>query len=136
MLFRSERAAEIALALRHDHAWSVRRCAVALARLLPAPDWDRGGLAGMRAVEGCALLAAALRAGGERGTKNDGGHRSDAGGSSSWWGSDEEEEATEETDLWVASRPDDPIPPGPTPTRVATRSRYREIGRASCRERV
>ena len=91
---RVERAAEIALALRHDHAWSVRRCAVALARLLPAPDWDRGGLAGMRAVEGCALLAAALRAGGERGTKNDGGHRSDAGGSSSWWGSDEEEEGT------------------------------------------
>ena len=103
---RVERAAEIALALRHDHAWSVRRCAVALARLLPAPDWDRGGLAGMRAVEGCALLAAALRAGGERGTKNDGGHRSDAGGSSSWWGSDEEEEATDETDLWVASRPE------------------------------
>jgi hypothetical protein len=47
-------------------------------RALPATDWDAGnGLSGLSAVEGCALLAAALAAGGTAGRSGDGDGDSD-----------------------------------------------------------
>ena len=52
----------------HPHWWSRAEASALFPRALPATDWDVGnGLSGLSAVEGCALLAAALAAGGPRG---------------------------------------------------------------------
>ena len=54
--------------------WSRAEASALFPRALPATDWDRGnGLHGLTAVEGCALLAAALAAGGTAGRGDDGG---------------------------------------------------------------
>ena len=75
---RVEEAAEIALELARPRAirgggcgWTRDDASALLPRLLPAPDWDRGGLAGLTAVKGCALLAAALAAGGRAAVDED-----------------------------------------------------------------
>ncbi len=60
------------------HSWSRAEAGALFPRALPATDWDAGnGLSGMSAVEGCALLAAALAAGGTAGRSGDGEGDSD-----------------------------------------------------------
>ena len=57
----------------HPHWWSRAEASALFPRALPATDWDVGnGLSGLSAVEGCALLAAALAAGGTAGRSDDG----------------------------------------------------------------
>ena len=52
--------------------WPIDDVATLFPRALPAPDWDGGGVSGLSAVEGCALLAAALAAGGTKGRTGEG----------------------------------------------------------------
>lgn len=60
------------------HSWSRAEAGALFPRALPATDWDAGnGLSGLSAVEGCALLAAALAAGGTAGRSGDGDGDSD-----------------------------------------------------------
>jgi|AntAceMinimDraft_1070359.scaffolds.fasta_scaffold14560_1 hypothetical protein len=86
---RVEESAEVALELARPRAlrgggcgWRRADAAALLPRLLPASDWDGRGVAGLSAVKGCALLAAALAAGGRNAVDEDGrggGGRSERG---------------------------------------------------------
>ena len=62
-------------------SWSRAEAGALFPRALPATDWDAGnGLSGLSAVEGCALLAAALAAGGTAGRSGDGDGDGDSDG--------------------------------------------------------
>ena len=83
---RVEECAEVVIELARARAmrnggcgWTRTDAAALLPRMLPSEDWDRHGLTGLSAVKGCALLAAALAAGGRNGLDEDGRRLDDDG---------------------------------------------------------